>query len=79
MEFLEGLSQKNDVLEHLKKNGSITSMEAIKKFGATRLSAIIYDLRYRDGYDIVTHMMEGTNRYGKTSRYAKYVLRENDE
>ena len=76
MEYLEGLSQKDDVLKHLKENGSITSMEAIKKFGVTRLSAIIFDLRYKDGYDIVTHMMEGKNRYGRTSKYAKYVLRE---
>ena len=35
---LTSLSQKDDVLRHLKEKGSITSMEAIKNYGATRLS-----------------------------------------
>lgn len=35
------------VYEHLKKQGHITSKEAFELFGATRLSAIIYNLRKR--------------------------------
>ena len=68
------LSQKADVLEHLKKYGKITSMEAIKNYGATRLSAIIYDLRHKDGYDIVTNTIAVKNRYGHTSQIAEYSL-----
>ena len=71
---MQNVTQKSDVLNHLITRGSITSMEAIRNYGATRLSSIIYDLRY-EGYDIVTHMEEGTNRYGRTSRYARYFLR----
>lgn len=33
------------VLDHLQKKKTITSWEAIELFGATRLSAIIYNLR----------------------------------
>lgn len=39
------LTQTNEVLEHLKTHGTITSIEAIMQYGATRLSAIIFDLR----------------------------------
>lgn len=41
------------VTNHLEVYGNITSWEAIKKYKATRLSAIIFRLRRR-GYDIVS-------------------------
>lgn len=63
------------VLNHLKENGSITSMEAIEHFGATRLSAIIFNLRKR-GYDIETIPTGMTDRYGHAVNYAKYVLKD---
>lgn len=66
------------VKRHLQEFGSITSWDAIEKYGATRLSAIIYDLRYRDGMNIDTMMIEATDRYGNTSQYAKYIYKEND-
>lgn len=36
------------VLEHLQKHGSITSLEAIDLYGATRLSGIIYNLKKKN-------------------------------
>lgn len=39
------MSQRSEILKYLMKGKSITSWEAFEKFGATRLSAIIYDLR----------------------------------
>lgn len=60
------------ILDHLKKYGSITSMEAFQYYGITRLSARIKELRDK-GYNIVTMMLEGKNRYDETIRYAKYV------
>ena len=70
-----GKSQTEDVLRFMREEGSITSMDAIKEFGATRLSAIIFNLRDR-GYDIETHMEVSKNRYGHTVEYARYVLNE---
>ena len=67
------MSQVEAVLEHLQKHGHITSIEAIKFFGATRLSDIIYRLRHK-GYTITTERFEVTTRYGNKSRPAKYVL-----
>ena len=63
------------VLEYLKEHGTITTWEAIDKFGATRLSAIIFNLRKR-GYNISTIRTEGIDRYGNVSRYGIYKLND---
>ena len=62
-------TQKEQVLNHLKKNGSITTMVAFNRYQITRLSARIWELR-KDGYEITT---ENEARKGKT--YARYRLK----
>ena len=62
--------KQQKVLEHLKTHGSITSLEAIQKFRATRLSSIIY--RLRDRYNITTIMMDGVDG---GAPYAKYIFK----
>lgn len=59
------------VLEHLKEYGSITSWEAIEKYGATRLSAIIYNIR--KNHNVQSINSEYTDRYGNRSIFTKYV------
>ena len=61
------------VLEYLKthKKG-ITSMQAFDLFGATRLSAIIFDLR--KDYKIESIRCEGKNRYGTKVFFDRYIL-----
>ena len=61
------------VKEHLIAKGSITSWEAIQQYGATRLSAIIFDLRKT--MDIDTLMIEETDRYGNRTHFAKYIFK----
>lgn len=63
------------VLQHLEKYGHITSLEAIEKYGATRLSAIIFTLRKR-GYDIDTVDLPFIDRFGTKSHYGKYILNQ---
>jgi len=65
-------SQKYRILRHLKKHRRITSMEAFRKFNATRLSGIIYNLR-EDGFNINT---ERIVKNGKS--FGRYYLIEND-
>jgi hypothetical protein len=62
-------SQKTKVLNHLNNDNGITPIEALKLFGAFRLSAIIFDLR-KDGYDIQTNLIQNGGK-----RYAYYKLR----
>tara|TARA_R100000734_G_C3267618_1_gene64445 strand:- start:143 stop:358 length:216 start_codon:yes stop_codon:yes gene_type:complete len=64
------ISQREEVLTHLKKGLPITSWEAIHEFRATRLSAIIYDLR-KAGYTIITENLVN-EKTGK--RYGSYTL-----
>lgn len=67
------ISKTAKVLKHLKEYGCITSLEAIDLYGATRLSAIIYNLRRR-GYDIITIETPFIDRFGTKSIYGKYIL-----
>ena len=62
------------VLEHLQRQGSITSLEAIELYGATRLSGITYNLKKE--YNIESIASECTDRYGNIARYSTYVLRK---
>lgn len=70
---MQKMSQRKAVLNHLILHRKITSMDAINLYGATRLSAIIYDLR-KAGYNIVTHTKTTKNRYGNVVSYAEYEL-----
>ncbi|MBO7712535.1 MAG: hypothetical protein J6S85_03145 [Methanobrevibacter sp.] len=65
-------NKTTEVLKYLQKNKSITSIEAIDKFGATRLSDIIFRLRDK-GYNIVTNKEECIDRYGNTCYFGRYV------
>lgn len=70
----EKMNKTKAVMLHLEENGSITSWEAIKEYGATRLSAIIFNLRHKYGMNIISEPYEFVDRYGNKSSYAKYVL-----
>ena len=61
------------VKNHLIKRGSIDSWTAIKLYGATRLSAIIFILR-KKGMNIITKPLKSLDRNKELSRFAKYVL-----
>ena len=73
------MNKTKAVMLHLQKYGSITSWEAIKEYGATRLSSIIYNLRYHYGMNIINEQVDFTDRYGNKSCFAKYVLKENKD
>lgn len=66
-------SQKAEILAYLKKNGTITSMQAIEMFGATRLSGIIFMLR-KEGYNIATLDTSIKDRFGARKNIATYKL-----
>lgn len=59
------------VLKHLQEHGTITSWEAIENYGATRLSAIIYNLRKKHFINSRDEIF--TDKYGDTSTFTKYI------
>ena len=63
--------QADAILWHLKTYGTITSYEAIKEYGATRLSAIIFNHR-KNGYTIESTPLKKKTRFGRTTTIAKY-------
>ncbi len=65
------------VLQYLQDFGEITSWDAIREFGNTRLSATIYLLR-KDGWQIKTEFKADKNRYGDPVSYAVYKLEQGD-
>lgn len=66
-------SDKTLILEHLRANGYITPMDALR-FGCYRLSARIYDLRGQ-GYNIIT---DDKDADGNPVNYAIYRLKEDN-
>ena len=71
------MTQKELIINHLKANKKgITSMEAIEKYGATRLSGIIYQLKHKDNLNIVTETEIVKTRYRNATPIARYKLVE---
>jgi len=65
------LPQKDRIMKYLKDFGSITPLEALRDLGIMRLGARIWEL-IREGWEIIRDMESGENRYGQTTRYARY-------
>tara|TARA_R110000850_G_scaffold104102_3_gene214353 strand:- start:1888 stop:2166 length:279 start_codon:yes stop_codon:yes gene_type:complete len=64
-------TQRDAILWHLKTYKKITSWEAIKEYGATRLSDIIFKLK-SEGYPIETNLIEIKTRFGIKTNIARY-------
>jgi len=73
------MNKTKAIMLHLQEFGSITSWEAIKEYGATRLSAIIYNLRYKYDMNIINQDIEFIDRYGTKSYFSRYILVKEDE
>ena len=67
------MTQNERILRHLQDFGSITALDALKDYGCMRLGARIWDLK-RDGHDIRREMVEGRNRHGGRTHYARYTM-----
>ena len=65
------MTQKERVLQYIDDFGSITSFEAFRDCGITRLAARVNELR-RDGVQIDSVRETTKNRYGEAVSYARY-------
>jgi hypothetical protein len=70
-------THKDRLIDYLKAHGSITSLEAIRDLGNTRLSATIHTLRHQDRYLIYSDMVEVPNRFEGTTQVARYYADRN--
>lgn len=62
-----------EVLKYMVEHNGISQIEASEKFGATRLSAIVFRLK-KQGHNVDKRWHETVTRYGKRTRYAEYYL-----
>ena len=76
-EAVEYDRQKMIVYNYLMAGHTITSLEAIEKFGITRLSAVIFNIEKMTGKAPNRRMIPVLNRYGKTVRVAEYWIEQN--
>jgi len=61
-------SQNDLILEHLKKGKTLTSLQALEKFGCFRLASRIVDLHKR-GIDVKARTMVSNKKH-----YSQYYL-----
>lgn len=71
------LTQAERIEQELLVRGKkgVTSLDAFKHFGITRLSAIIFNLR-KKGLNISSNKYAIKNRYGEKVYFSRYILEE---
>ena len=68
-------SHKTRLLKYFEDHNTITSLEAIRDLGNTRLAATVCLLR-KEGYNITTSDVKVKTRWGSTTSVAKYTLKD---
>ena len=68
------MKMKERVLNYMRTYGSITTWEAFRDLGNTRLSEYIRQLR--EEYIIEDEWLHSINRYGEKVKFKKYWIKE---
>ena len=69
------MNQADRIMKYIHEFGSITSLDAFRDLGITRLSARIHELR-ESGVEFDMTREKATNRYGENVSYNRYSLKE---
>lgn len=72
------MNQCDRIIEYIKEFGSITTLEAFKDLGCTRLASRINDLK-NQGYEFESEFTSGINRYGEKISYKRYKIKSEGE
>ncbi len=70
---MEKLSQCEMIIKYIREFGSITTLQAFRDLGCTRLASRINDLK-NQGYRFRDKYVTSKNRYGVKVSYKKYYL-----
>lgn len=68
------MTQCERIIDYIKTFGSITTLDAFKDLGITRLASRIHDLT-EDGFEFEREMITSRNRYGELVHYKRYSLK----
>lgn len=69
------MTQCERIVRHMRDFGEISSLTAMQDYGIMRLASRIADLRGQ-GYDITAERRTTRNRYGESTTFAVYKLKE---
>ena len=70
------ITQADRVMKYMRDFGSISSLDAFKDLGVTRLAAVVHTLRHKNGHVINMVTETSKNRYGDPVRYGRYSIVE---
>lgn len=65
------MTQREQIIDYLKRFKTITPMEAYGDLGITKLATRISEMR-RDGMEFKIETVKSKNRFGRPIRYARY-------
>lgn len=71
------MNQRERIYDYIVVFGSITPMDAFSDLGITKLATRVSEMRV-EGVDIIGEWESVKNRFGKTVRYMRYRLGEQD-
>lgn len=72
------MTQCEKIIDYINRHGSITTWDAFRDLGITRLSSRIHDLVLK-GYDFNRQSVTTKNRDGEPVTYTKYSFKEERE
>ena len=72
------VNQNDLVLAYIRAYGSITTLEAFRDLGISRLASRICDLK-KQGYVFRRDTAKGKNRFGKRVHFTRYSLIEEQQ
>lgn len=65
--------QVDRIVEYMKENGGITSLEAARDLGCMRLGARIFEIKER-GIEVKSEFINVENRFGEICRVKRYWI-----
>lgn len=68
------MNQCEMIVQYIRENGSITTLEAFRELGITRLASRIHDLK-EAGFSIERESVKVHNRYGEPCTVASYKFK----
>ncbi len=71
------MTKTEEIFKYMLGNDYIDSLTAFNKFGATRLSAVIYKLKDY-GVEISRRMVSSNDRFNNPVTYARYSVADKD-
>ena len=66
-------TQRDDIIDYIKVNGSISPMEAFHDLGITKLATRVSEMK-RDGIRIYGRMEKVRSRRGRIATYKRYFM-----